>query len=1081
MRITACTVTCLCFLAGRWNYSPLWVFIAVWVLHGLFGRYNTMTYRQMEQEEKRTYIANNPDKKTEQALWFNEVVHRVYQYAAPILENTISKSVEGILDYSKPGLVKGFQFKEFHLGRNGPKFSEIQAYPQSEDTVLRQDMKISLVEPNCRLRLAIKLASPIGGLPKPVLNVEIKDIVFNGTMTIDAKLQPGFPYAEILKIGFKERPEVKLDIKPMGMEITALPWLGEWIYNAIEQAIQDSMVEQPLEINLDTILNPKRELNAEGVAVGILVVDIIEGINLPRVDNGIDAYVRCTVDTQRKHTHVVPKLTNPTWSRTFRFLVHKMDTVNVVFDLLDKNAFNTDEGIMSWTFSPTEVDTILCTPEKSEHTLEMVSHNGITASIKIATQFYISADFEDPYDTESLDSMPIGACASNTQLSASDLNLNSNPNLNGSGSLNSLHNQSAEPLVPNSGSLRSLADKDNVQVVISNADMHEAVVTNVDDVLSDEEEEDEELWQSGILRLYIHEGKKLRSESGAQYLQPYVTVHMHERNTYKDGTIANEVSNEDGAHGTKLYRTKLGGGNDPTFDELCEVIIVNRDQDRITLRCKNKMVAGTEDIGDIIINVGAYLRTTNTIKKRWFKFSDNRGNGQLLLSLYFANMDLGIDNTLHRDLTLNAKAQRALAKKLGITGKMEGSLHLTIHEARKLKAADRGGTSDPFVTVRIKKVKVAQTIVVHSSLSPVWDENFTLPLPDTKGINILFEVWDWDRVTPATSLGDVWVDLSTLQLDDFGLPYYSGWLKLDRVREGQLRVTICYQPPGFDGQRRVMKRKSLTTGPLATQSSNNLLLPSSGSDAASVHSLHTLSLSPRQSYSDHPHSRPVTPAGAGELPTTSLLTSTSIANNFIIKSTMTTYSDVPGLSPNLSLRGDKGLGVLEVANEEEKVMDTNAESLAGEVFGAPRRQSSITRASRSVIKSKGGWGTLQLGIESGKNIPATFHPFLKVKLNGKSVTSSGQYTAQDVVDFHYVTTIPINNSPQDQTLAISVADHYTKSLGRSHVADYSIELPMSNYFSGAYAKDCTNGENTITFEASLTPSERSRELYGDDK
>lgn len=55
------------------------------------------SHQQLEHEELRLLREYNPDHATEQALWFNGAMTRLWQYLAPILEQNISKSVESVL------------------------------------------------------------------------------------------------------------------------------------------------------------------------------------------------------------------------------------------------------------------------------------------------------------------------------------------------------------------------------------------------------------------------------------------------------------------------------------------------------------------------------------------------------------------------------------------------------------------------------------------------------------------------------------------------------------------------------------------------------------------------------------------------------------------------------------------------------------------------------------------------------------------------------------------------------------------------------------------------------------------------
>ena len=53
-------------------------------------------------------------------------------------------------------------------------------------------------------------------------------------------------------------------------------------------------------------------------------------------------------------------------------------------------------------------------------------------------------------------------------------------------------------------------------------------------------------------------------------------------------------------------------------------------------------------------------------------------------------------------------------------------LHLRVIKAKDLPAADRAGTSDPFVQVAVAKHKV-RTKTIKKTLNPEWLQDYTLP------------------------------------------------------------------------------------------------------------------------------------------------------------------------------------------------------------------------------------------------------------------------------------------------------------------------------------------------------------------
>lgn len=89
-------------------------------------------------------------------------------------------------------------------------------------------------------------------------------------------------------------------------------------------------------------------------------------------------------------------------------------------------------------------------------------------------------------------------------------------------------------------------------------------------------------------------------------------------------------------------------------------------------------------------------------------------------------------------------------------------------EARGIKAADRGGTSDPFATVSFgggdARLKSQKTKTIYKTLEPVWNETFVQSL-DTHPEEIFVDIFDYDLVGMNDFLGRAKVQIQSLQPD----------------------------------------------------------------------------------------------------------------------------------------------------------------------------------------------------------------------------------------------------------------------------------------------------------------------------
>lgn len=83
-------------------------------------------------------------------------------------------------------------------------------------------------------------------------------------------------------------------------------------------------------------------------------------------------------------------------------------------------------------------------------------------------------------------------------------------------------------------------------------------------------------------------------------------------------------------------------------------------------------------------------------------------------------------------------------------GKEEKTLHISIIQARDLRAADFNN-SDPFVSINCNR-RQTKTKVIMKTLDPEWNEHFEIDITDPFHI-IKVIVYDWDRFSSNDFLG----------------------------------------------------------------------------------------------------------------------------------------------------------------------------------------------------------------------------------------------------------------------------------------------------------------------------------------
>ncbi|KAJ7139747.1 C2 domain-containing protein [Mycena epipterygia] len=122
----------------------------------------------------------------------------------------------------------------------------------------------------------------------------------------------------------------------------------------------------------------------------------------------------------------------------------------------------------------------------------------------------------------------------------------------------------------------------------------------------------------------------------------------------------------------------------------------------------------------------------------------------------------------------------------------QGTLRVDLLDGTDIRGVDRGGKSDPFATFTLNGQKVHKSQTKKKTLTPVWNENFTCTVPSRVAADFSLEIFDWNQLGTAETLGEAQINLADFE------PFESVERTLDLVsskgQHGHIRVRLMFQP-----------------------------------------------------------------------------------------------------------------------------------------------------------------------------------------------------------------------------------------------------------------------------------------------
>ncbi|KAJ7294164.1 hypothetical protein O6H91_Y274600 [Diphasiastrum complanatum] len=229
-------------------------------------------------------------------------------------------------------------------------------------------------------------------------------------------------------------------------------------------------------------------------------------------------------------------------------------------------------------------------------------------------------------------------------------------------------------------------------------------------------------------------------------------------------------------YGKVIRKTKaIAQTLNPTWNESFEFQEMS-DEDYLKLKCYDQdFFTNDENMG--IARINLQILEVGVAKDVWVPL-EKIETGEIHLKIELLPQDLDSDGS-QRFSDDNGALQKG------------GAIELVVMEARDLVAADWGGTSDPYVTVRYGNIK-KRTKVVYKTLDPQWNE--TLKFLDD-GSPLGLHVKDYNAILRPSSIGHCEVEYQQMPLDRT----VDKWIRLHGVNKGEIHIQVTRR--GFQKQK----------------------------------------------------------------------------------------------------------------------------------------------------------------------------------------------------------------------------------------------------------------------------------------
>ncbi|OUS44964.1 hypothetical protein BE221DRAFT_148087 [Ostreococcus tauri] len=178
--------------------------------------------------------------------WINHLLRHLWMCTAGTFAdqqvNDIAKGIIEGLAETKPSFVKDVQLADFTLGSMPPKIKLYTTRYNPTLDYLQFEFDIDWYGDSAHARLVtkIKLAAAIPSLTVPI---HLTDFGLRGRLLVGMRLTKRMPGVSGMDVSFRGAPKVDVSVRPVGLPISDIPGLYDWIMGKIEDVLCKKFLE----------------------------------------------------------------------------------------------------------------------------------------------------------------------------------------------------------------------------------------------------------------------------------------------------------------------------------------------------------------------------------------------------------------------------------------------------------------------------------------------------------------------------------------------------------------------------------------------------------------------------------------------------------------------------------------------------------------------------------------------------------------------------------------------------------------------------------------------------------------------